>query len=93
MDEILKDITGYEGFYQVSNLGRVRSLKFEKEVILKGTKDKDGYVMVGLWKNNHNKTFKVHRLVAQAFIPNPENKPQVNHKKGIRDDKVYTSLQ
>lgn len=93
MDEIWKDITGYEGLYQVSNLGRVKSLKFGKELILKHSKDKDGYVMVGLWKNNHNTTAKVHRLVAQAFIPNPENKPQVNHLKGIRNDNRVTELE
>ena len=78
--EIWKDILGYEGLYQVSNFGRVKSTKFGKERILKLTKDKDGYLIVNLYKNNKSKTLKVHRLVAEVFLPNPYNLPQVNHK-------------
>ena len=80
MKEIWKDIKDYEGHYQVSNLSRVKSIKFGKERILKPVTDRHGYLLVSLWKNNKQKTYKVHRLVAEAFIPNPYNLPQVNHK-------------
>ena len=80
MEEIWKDKKGYEGHYQVSNWGRVKSIKFGKEKILKLIKDKDGYLQVTLCKNNIKKVYKVHRLVAEAFIDNTDNLPQVNHK-------------
>ena len=91
-EEIWKDIEGYEGIYQVSNLGRVKSLKRHsvnnantKDRLLKPSLDSKGYLHVILSKNGiqYNKT--IHRLVAQTFIPNPENKPQVNH---IDEDKT-----
>lgn len=86
MDEIWKDISGYEGLYQVSNLGRVRSLdRISNGRRLKGAlksniKDKDGYFKVNLYKDGKLSTQQVHRLVAKSFIPNPDNLPQVNHK-------------
>ena len=82
MNEVWKDIKGYEGRYQVSNLGRVRSLKFKshtrfsKSGVLTAMKDSLGYMCVNLSR----KTFKVHRLVAGAFIENPNNYKCVNHK-------------
>ena len=79
MEEIWKDKKDYEGHYQVSNFGRVKSIKFGKEIILK-QKIKDGYYYVGLSKNGIAKNYFVHRLVAQAFLPNPNNLPCVNHK-------------
>ena len=81
--EIWKDIKGYEGLYQVSNLGRVKSLprkNHPKEEFRNLSPDSKGYLRVNLFKNNKGKTHKVHRLVAEAFIPNPNNYPQVNHK-------------
>lgn len=75
MIEIWKDIVGYEGLYQVSNLGRIRN----NSIVLKSY-TQFGYNSVGLWKDKKCKKFRVHRLVAQAFIPNPHNFPHINHK-------------
>ena len=81
--EIFKDIVGYEGLYQVSNLGSVKSLNYNRtgrEGLLSPGVNTRGYLIVNLCKNGEQKPFKVHRLVAQAFIPNPLNYPQINHK-------------
>lgn len=78
MEEIYKDVKGFEGFYQVSNLGNVFSIK--KNKILKPTILDNGYLQVDLYKNTEHKKNNIHRLVAIAFIPNPYNLPQVNHK-------------
>ena len=82
-----KSIPGYEGLYEVSNLGRVRSLDrydgrnhFRKGKVLSLVKNTDGYLKVLLKCNTKCKTITVHRLVAQAFIPNPDNLPIINHK-------------
>ena len=88
MDEIWKDITGYEGIYQVSNYGNVKAVartlndgRFRKERMLKPYIDRDGYKKATLWYgNNPQKHYFVHRLVALAFIDNPDNYPQINHK-------------
>ena len=79
MDEIWRDIEGYEGLYQISNKGRVKSLYNGSERILRPGIDGYGYMFVGLYHDNIRNFFKLHRLVAQAFIPNLYNKPQVNH--------------
>lgn len=81
MKEIWRDIEGYEG-YQVSSLGRVKLLDYRqtgKERIMKAG-NKKGYLRIGLCKDGKQKFYRVHRLVATAFIPNPDNLPQVNHK-------------
>ena len=81
-----KDIKNYEGLYQISNFGNVKSLKKKAghstrcEKILKTHLDKDGYVYVTLCKNNKTHLATIHRLIAEAFIPNPDNLPQINHK-------------
>lgn len=86
MNEIWKDIPNYEGEYQISNLGRVKSFRKSskygspKEYFLKPTTRDNGYCNVTLYGKNGRHKFLVHRLVAQAFIPNPNNLPQVNHK-------------
>ena len=83
--EIWKDVKNYEGIYKVSNLGNVKSLNYRctgQEKLRKPVTDKDGYLIVGLCKGGKHKSYSVHRLVAQAFIPNnaPLFYDQVNHK-------------
>lgn len=81
-NEVWKDIPDYEGLYQVSNLGRIKSLNFNKTGIEKIMKPRTGnrYYMIALWKNGIRKDYLLHRIVAKTFIPNPENKPFINHK-------------
>ncbi|WP_242227195.1 NUMOD4 domain-containing protein [Bacillus cereus group sp. BfR-BA-01315] len=80
MTEIWKDIEGYEGYYQVSNTGKIKNKRNSR--IRKNCLTKYGYLNVQLLISGKDKTFQVHRLVAQAFIPNPNNKTQVNHIDG-----------
>ena len=80
MTEIWRDIKDYEGLYQVSNWGRVKSLKFGRERVLQPEKNNRGYFIVGLCKNGKRKMLSVHRLIATAFLDNPDNLPCVNHK-------------
>ena len=106
MKEIWKDIEGYEGLYQVSNMGRVKSLERTvwcglnggcyraiPERIIKPSKDNYGYLVVNLWEDGKMKTYKVHRLVATAFIPNPNNLPVINHKNEIKNDNKVDNLE
>lgn len=88
-----KNIIGYEGLYQVSSYGRVKSLKFGKENLLKHKKDSGGYLQVGLCKDGKRKIFLVHRLVAQAFLPNLDNLPQVNHKDENKENNCVSNLE
>ena len=96
MSEEWRDVKGYEGLYQVSDQGRVKSLerklphwrggeRIRKECILKPRTDRYGYLVVNLCTGGKRKHFKVHRLVCQAFHENPDNKPQTNH---INEDKT-----
>ena len=95
MIEIYKDIQGYEG-YQVSNHGNIKSLgnsKTRKEKILKPFNTTKCYLQVELSKQGKRKKYLVHRLVAEAFIDNPNNLPQVNHKNEIKTDNRVENLE
>ena len=96
MNEIWKDIEGYEGLYQISNLGRVKSLNYNKrgfERILKNKTGSRGYFNVNLSKDGKSKNINVHRIVATHFIPNPDNLPQVNHKDENKQNNCVENLE
>ena len=78
MEEIWKDVEGYEGLYKISNMGRLYRIK--KDVITEGYVDENGYPVVSFFKDRKNTSVRVHTLVARAFVPNPNNLPFVNHK-------------
>lgn len=77
-EEVWKDVVGYEGLYKVSNFGRIKNVKTNK--IKNQFRKRNGYMQVHLYANNKEKNAYIHRVVAQAFIPNTENKKEVNHK-------------
>ena len=100
--EIWRDIDGYKGLYQVSSWGRVRYLKnwfYDESTVfpqepLRPEVTKKGYLRVDLYDaDGRRKHKKVHRLVANAFIPNPDGKPQVNHKDGNKKNNSVTNLE
>ena len=104
MIEEWKDIKGYEGLYQVSNLGKVKSMyrlvrcrggnrSVKERIIHQSYASKMGYRTVALSKNNCVTTILVHRLVAEAFIPNPDNLPCINHKDADVSNNIITNLE
>lgn len=95
MEELWKDIQGYEGKYQVSNLGNVKSLlKDRNGKIMKPRANKRGYYQVYLYSDSKTrKMYLVHRLVAQTFIENPENLPLVNHKDENKSNNCVSNLE
>ena len=91
-----KPIDGFEDLYAVSSLGRVKSLNYNhtgKEKILKPGKNSSGYLLVNLYKDRKRKAFKVHKLVAEAFIPNPEGFEQINHKDENKINNCVSNLE
>lgn len=101
--ETWKDIIGFEGLYQASNAGRVKSLervvscgkgnRIIKEAIKKPGKNSSGYPVINLFKNSKCYPHTVHSLIARYFIPNPSNFPEVNHKNGIKSDNDINNLE
>ena len=98
--EIWKPIPGYEKYYEASTEGRIRSKDRMRSNgipisgrILKPSKDRGGYLYVRLYDDNGSKYLKIHRLVALTFCDNPQNKEQVNHKTGIRDDNRIENIE
>ena len=99
-----RDIEGYEGYYQISSEGKVKSLekdivfgngavRHQEEKLLKYDITRDGYFRVRLCKNGKRKNYKVHRLIAEAFIPNPDNLPLVNHKDEVKTNNRVENLE
>ena len=89
-----KDVDGYDGMYQVSDLGRVRSKKYGRWKVIKQTKDKCGYLRIKLWKNRKEKTVNIHRLVANAFIPNDNIlNNEINHINEDKTDNKVSNLE
>ena len=91
--EVWQDIPGFEGHYQASTEGKIRSLKRGKVRELCQPLNADGYPQLKLTMNGKSKTFRVHRLIALTFIPNPLNLPEVNHVKGIKVDNRVSELE
>lgn len=94
--EVWKPVVGYEGLYEVSNIGRVRSINFRnsgKAKVMSPSFNTWGYLIVDLRKNNKRHSYTVHRLVALAFIPNPDNLPEINHKNEIKYDNTVENLE
>lgn len=96
-EEIWKDVTGFEGKYQVSNTGKIRSMAYHKKngliKELKPFSDKGGYMRVKFCKDGKESTVKVHRIVATEFIPNPHNKREVNHIDGNHKNNTVENLE
>ena len=96
INEQWKPVKDYEELYEISNLGRVKSLgndKSRKEKILKHRKRRNGYLQVGLCRNGKVKMFPVHRLVATAFIPNPFGLPEINHRNEDKTNNCVSNLE
>ena len=88
-----KPIQGYEGLYEVSTWGRVKSHKWQKERILVPRQNSNGYYYVTLCKDGKIKTYQIHRLVTKEFIPNPSNLPEVNHKDEHKENNCVSNLE
>ena len=108
MTEEFRPIAGYEGLYEINNLGevfrcenidyrkhygKIRPFKVKRIKLKPSVRKKDGYVNVFLFKDRVKKTYFLHRLVALTFIPNPDNKPEVNHKDKIRTNCLVSNLE
>lgn len=93
MQEIWKDIKGYEGLYEISNFGNIKSTRHGKVKMLKTSTDKYGYKRINLYKNGVVKIGYIHKLVINTFIENTNNLPCINHINGIKSDNNLTNLE
>ena len=93
MEEIWKDIPGYEGLYQISNKGKIKGLYRYNKILKTHCNKHNGYVYALLCNNKKEKCYRVHRLVAQTFLENKENKPYVNHKDGNKQNNCVENLE
>ena len=93
MKEIWRDIPNYEGYYQASNLGRIKSLWYGREKILKPCEDGQGYLQVFLCKGGKKSVYKIHKLIALTFIKNELNKPCINHKDENKQNNKIDNLE
>jgi len=91
--EIWKDIKGYEGKYQVSNYGMVKSLARKEPIVLSPKNANNGYLLVNLYFESNRIMYTIHRLVALTFITNPNNYPVINHINGIKTDNRLCNLE
>ena len=87
----MKDIQGYEGLYAVTSCGKIWSYRSKKFINIR--KNRGGYLVVNLSKNGKNTTYQVHRLVAKAYIPNPDDLPQINHKDENKEHNYVNNLE
>ena len=96
IEEVWKDIPDYEGLYQISNLGKVKSLPRKwspKETILKAEGKSEEYLHVSLWKNRVSYHLYIHKCVAQLFVPNPNSYEYVNHIDENKRNNIYSNLE
>ena len=93
MTEIWQPIKGYKGIYEVSNLGKIKSYALDKPHIKKLSYKRMGYPYTMLYKNGRGQWVNIHRLIAKTFIPNPKNKPQVNHIDGNKQNNKVSNLE
>src|SRR3990172_703465 len=94
--EIWKDIPSYEGIYQASSFGKIRSLNFKNThrcLLMNQTIGNDGYLCLNLYKNGIPKIIRVHRIIAKVFVPNPSNKICINHKDGNKKNNHINNLE
>ncbi|GAB2701925.1 hypothetical protein BKA24_001746 [Microbacterium marinum] len=92
MGEEWRPVVGHEGDYEVSSHGRVRSLKRSESVILRRLRRPNGYLAVSLYRNGRARRIGVHRIVAEAFIPNPDDLPFVRHKNDVKYENHASNL-
>lgn len=96
MEELWKPIKDYEGLYEVSNLGRIKSLHYyggDRQIVMSQHKRNDGYLTIGLSKDGKVKTFTVHRIVASAFLPNDDCLEMINHKDENKSNNCVENLE
>lgn len=87
----MKDIKGYEGLYAATSCGKIYSYRAKK--FLKPRKDRGGYLLINLYKDSKMKTYTIHRLITETYLPNPDNLPEVNHKDEDKSNNALSNLE